>query len=844
MLDPTTLEYIRDLVEETINQALHLTKGASAHGPDLVVLETPGHLAVGQHNRTPITTPASGAHFPVPTPLPSLAWTLNRKSLAAPTASKFSPASVKPLKNLSTYRAHIQIQKAGMRRSRRKPASGDGPKTVITTEGFLRLTYRVDSDGKVLSDWVTMNDDVLRETTNVWCASTCTPSSGTPCSRYEAGSPRNPFPSPGSQFRPRHEAAVSVHTSPDALLNGALVASVERMHRVREQLLTPSRPRQPDFGRGSTTRRRREERSLSPFEDLVTPTPTRRSRAAPASGSARELSAASPSTRRAPASHEVEDPTVMSGGASGLVLPSANTGSPYVRSGATNDPVARMRADRAAEEDRRLALLRNQEEYDLLHSRSPRRRAGSAARFAIQPGSLRKNQLIDAATLQQIKFVKRFFFTVFNDRYYSKSKSYNTASTYTAVSIQADVNDYVTHGGNMANIDLETPFCLSPPLSLRPMTFTRHPPGASGGARSRSGSRACLSPSPSAYTYAPLPTSRRQPINNEDEERVTRYLYPLFSSLSTALADLAVRQEAMVDDDEGDDEQQALPSPDKGAERSEARHDGVAEPSPRSLPAVVQLQLLALPATTSARPESPFPGPGSQYSPNSQAVSVHSSPDAILNGTLIASATRLRRVKEDILSTPSRAERFYGDEIRKLKTFTGVDGAADLVNHIGENHVGHDDEYNPRCAWGSCGWTRKERRDLLMAHVVRHIPDHKPNKCDQCDYRTKELRELTRHKKKREHQELRELIRHKKRHHKFIVCDKCGYRTQELVALTPHHYKMIAADSQVTQRQRRNQYTGSPLRADCISEDFYRYSEKPSDGWKQIMSHQDKNSEF
>lgn len=83
-------------------------------------------------------------------------------------------------------------------------------------------------------------------------------------------------------------------------------------------------------------------------------------------------------------------------------------------------------------------------------------------------------------------------------------------------------------------------------------------------------------------------------------------------------------------------------------------------PSPRSLPAVVQSQLPALPATTSARPESPFPGPGSQYSPNSQAVSVHSSPDAILNGTLIASATRLRRVKEDILSTPFSAERFYG----------------------------------------------------------------------------------------------------------------------------------------------------------------------------------------
>ncbi|THW27074.1 hypothetical protein D6D25_06261 [Aureobasidium pullulans] len=118
-----------------------------------------------------------------------------------------------------------------------------------------------------------MNDDVLRETTNVWCASTCTPSSGTPGSHYEAGSPRNPFHSPGSQFRPRHEAAVSVHTSPDALLNGALVASAERMHRVREQLLTPSRLRQPDFGRGSTARRRREERSLSP-KAITLPLPT------------------------------------------------------------------------------------------------------------------------------------------------------------------------------------------------------------------------------------------------------------------------------------------------------------------------------------------------------------------------------------------------------------------------------------------------------------------------------------------------------------------------------------------------------------------------------------------
>ncbi|TIA59599.1 hypothetical protein D6C77_04732 [Aureobasidium pullulans] len=86
------------------------------------------------------------------------------------------------------------------------------------------------------------------------------------------------------------------------------------------------------------------------------------------------------------------------------------------------------------------------------------------------------------------------------------------------------------------------------------------------------------------------------------------------------------------------------------------------------------------------------------------------------------------------------------------QTYTGVDGAADLVNHISEDHVGHDDGYNPRCDFGSCGWTRKGRRDLLMAHVVRHIHDYKPLKCDQCDYSTKEARELVRHKKRRDHQ--------------------------------------------------------------------------------------------
>jgi len=111
------------------------------------------------------------------------------------------------------------------------------------------------------------------------------------------------------------------------------------------------------------------------------------------------------------------------------------------------------------------------------------------------------------------------------------------------------------------------------------------------------------------------------------------------------------------------------------------------------------------------------------------------------------------------------------------RTYTGVDGAADLVvrtlllpsipishpifcmptltlyqNHISEDHVGHDDGYNPRCDFGSCGWTRKDRRDLLMAHVVRHIHDYKPLKCDQCDYSTKEARELVRHKKRKDHQ--------------------------------------------------------------------------------------------
>lgn len=104
-----------------------------------------------------------------------------------------------------------------------------------------------------------------------------TPSHGSP---YEAGSPRNPFPGVGSQYLPRGEG-VSVNSSPDAMLNGTLVASAARLHRVREELLsTPSGMRQPDVGR-SSSRRRRQDRSLSRFRDLDTS--TRRSRPEPAS---------------------------------------------------------------------------------------------------------------------------------------------------------------------------------------------------------------------------------------------------------------------------------------------------------------------------------------------------------------------------------------------------------------------------------------------------------------------------------------------------------------------------------------------------------------------------------
>ncbi|TIA28076.1 hypothetical protein D6C78_10916 [Aureobasidium pullulans] len=72
-----------------------------------------------------------------------------------------------------------------------------------------------------------------------------------------------------------------------------------------------------------------------------------------------ELSATLPSVRRIPTFRNKEDPTLMSRGASGLVNPTSNARSPYVRPGPTNNLNARRRADRATEEDRLAALERN-----------------------------------------------------------------------------------------------------------------------------------------------------------------------------------------------------------------------------------------------------------------------------------------------------------------------------------------------------------------------------------------------------------------------------------------------------------------------------------------------------
>ncbi|THZ14680.1 hypothetical protein D6C91_07182 [Aureobasidium pullulans] len=99
----------------------------------------------------------------------------------------------------------------------------------------------------------------------------------------------------------------------------------------------------------------------------------------------------SPSTRSAPAQHDDDDPTMMSGGLSGFAPASAAAGSPYVRAGPTDDPVARRRADRLAEEDRLASLRRNEEEYDLLSGASSARRRRDTA----TPRSLERISLAD-----------------------------------------------------------------------------------------------------------------------------------------------------------------------------------------------------------------------------------------------------------------------------------------------------------------------------------------------------------------------------------------------------------------------------------------------------------------
>ncbi|THY37947.1 hypothetical protein D6C97_10563 [Aureobasidium pullulans] len=109
---------------------------------------------------------------------------------------------------------------------------------------------------------------------------------------------------------------------------------------------------------------------FSSYYDPITP--TRYSYAEPTSRSTytsrslttlrrrvKELLATLPSVRRIPTSRDKEDPTLMSGGASGPVTPTLNASSPYVRPSPTNDVKARRRADRAIEEDRLIALERN-----------------------------------------------------------------------------------------------------------------------------------------------------------------------------------------------------------------------------------------------------------------------------------------------------------------------------------------------------------------------------------------------------------------------------------------------------------------------------------------------------
>ncbi|CAD0050677.1 unnamed protein product, partial [Aureobasidium pullulans] len=119
-------------------------------------------------------------------------------------------------------------------------------------------------------------------------------------------------------YRRRYKAPISIYTSPDALLNGALIASAERMYRIL---------------------------ALNLLLVLLLTTLRRR---------VKELSATLPSVRRIPTFRDKEDPTLMSGGAGGPVTPTLNASSP-------------------------IFALR---EYDLLYYRSPRLDSTSRGRNA------------------------------------------------------------------------------------------------------------------------------------------------------------------------------------------------------------------------------------------------------------------------------------------------------------------------------------------------------------------------------------------------------------------------------------------------------------------------------
>ncbi|TIA42472.1 hypothetical protein D6C79_07022 [Aureobasidium pullulans] len=155
----------------------------------------------------------------------------------------------------------------------------------------------------------------------------------------------------------KSQLATTATSSKDPNNNGARsFAQVARGSRPpARSAQTPASPRWPASARST-----RSARSVR-FHDEV------------------PLADQSPSTRSAPAQHDDDDPTMMSGGLSGSAPASAAAGSPYVRAGPTDDPVARRRADRLAEDDRLASLRRNEEEHDLLSGASSARRRRDTA---------------------------------------------------------------------------------------------------------------------------------------------------------------------------------------------------------------------------------------------------------------------------------------------------------------------------------------------------------------------------------------------------------------------------------------------------------------------------------